>query len=127
MIFSVFNEYYSYTIHVQFFVDPSLQGLWAYDGWNQLNYISEEVKNPGKNLPRAIVIAMILVTVLYLLTNFSYLSVMGVRGLLDAEAVGTSFAREVIVGLDRVIPIMVCTSVFGTCLISCFTAARLGI
>lgn len=100
------------------------QGLWAYDGWNQLNYVSEEVKNPGKNLPRAILIAMSLVTVLYLLTNFSYLSVLGVKGLLEADAVGTAFAREVLVGLDRVIPVMIMTSVFGTCLISCFTAAR---
>jgi L-type amino acid transporter 9 len=100
------------------------QGLWAYDGWNQLNYVSEEVKNPGKNLPRAIIIAMITVTILYLLTNFSYISVLGVRGLLDAEAVGTAFAAKVLPGLDRVIPIMVMTSVFGTCLISCFTASR---
>ena len=30
------------------------QGLWAYDGWNQLNYVSEELKNPGKNLPRSL-------------------------------------------------------------------------
>ena len=58
--------------------------------------MSEEVKNPGKNLPRAIIIAMILVTILYILTNISYLSVLGVKGLLEAEAVGTSFARNVL-------------------------------
>ncbi|CAG5099491.1 Oidioi.mRNA.OKI2018_I69.XSR.g16547.t2.cds [Oikopleura dioica] len=102
------------------------QGLWAYDGWNQLNYISEEVVNPGKNLPRAIIIAMSSVTILYLFTNYAYLSVLGVNGLLDASAVGTAFASRVtfLPGLDKIIPVMVMASVFGTCLISCFTAAR---
>lgn len=102
------------------------QGLWAYDGWNQLNYISEEVVNPGKNLPRAIIIAMTSVTILYLFTNYAYLSVLGVDGLLNAKPVATAFARKVsfFPGLDKIIPVMVMASVFGTCLISCFTAAR---
>lgn len=102
------------------------QGLWAYDGWNQLNYISEEVINPGKNLPRAIIIAMSSVTILYLFTNYAYLSVLGVDGLINADAVGTAFAGRVsfLPGLDKVVPIMIMASVFGTCLISCFTAAR---
>lgn len=25
-------------------------GLWAYDGWNNLNYVTEEIKNPGKSI-----------------------------------------------------------------------------
>ena len=101
------------------------QGLWAYDGWNQLNYISGELKNPGKNLPRAIMVAMFTVTCLYLLTNYAYLSVLGMDGLLSADAVGTSFAMLIYPGLDKLIPVMVASSVFGTALISCFTASRI--
>ena len=101
------------------------QGLWAYDGWNQLNYISGELKNPGKNLPRAIMVAMFSVTCLYLLTNYAYLSVLGMDGLLNADAVGTTFALSIRPGLDKLIPVMVASSVFGTALISCFTASRI--
>merc|ERR1711990_1080450 len=101
------------------------QGLWAYDGWNQLNYVSEELKNPEKNLSKAIMIAMFLVTCLYILTNYAYLSVLGMSGLLNADAVGTTFAAKILPGLDRLIPIMVAASVFGTALISCFTASRI--
>merc|ERR1719376_18639 len=44
-------------------------GLWAYDGWNNLNYVTEELKRPHTNLPRAIKIGIPLVTVCYMLVN----------------------------------------------------------
>ena len=65
------------------------------------------------------------VTLLYLLTNYSYLSVLGMSGLLEAETVGTSFARQVLPGLDKFIPLMVAASVFDTATISCFAASRI--
>ena len=45
--------------------------LWAYEGWTNLNTVSEEVKNPKKNLPLAIIIAVGGITILYTLFNFS--------------------------------------------------------
>ena len=50
--------------------------MWSYDGWNQLNFASEELKNPGKNFPIVIIGGMSLVTVCYILTNIAYFSVM---------------------------------------------------
>ncbi|ADK81830.1 APC family permease [Sediminispirochaeta smaragdinae] len=45
--------------------------LWAYDGWTNLNAVAEEIKNPKKNLPLSIIIAISSVTVLYVLFNFA--------------------------------------------------------
>ncbi|KAK2088147.1 b(0,+)-type amino acid transporter 1 [Saguinus oedipus] len=62
-------------------------GLWAYDGWNQLNYITEELQNPYRNLPLAIVIGIPLVMTCYILMNVSYFTVMTATELLQSQAV----------------------------------------
>lgn len=45
--------------------------IWAFQGWNQLNGIAEEIKNPQKNLPLAIILSICGVTFLYILFDFS--------------------------------------------------------
>lgn len=45
--------------------------LWAYEGWTNLNTVAEEVKNPKKNLPLAIIISILSITALYTLFNYS--------------------------------------------------------
>jgi basic amino acid/polyamine antiporter, APA family len=45
--------------------------LWAYEGWTNLNTVAEEVKNPKKNLPLAIIISIVSITILYTLFNYS--------------------------------------------------------
>ena len=45
--------------------------MWAYEGWTNLNGIAEEIKHPKKNLPLAIIISIIGVTVLYILFNYA--------------------------------------------------------
>merc|ERR550534_958075 len=62
-------------------------GLWAYDGWNNLNYITEELKNPYTNLPRAIMIGIPLTTACYLLVNVAYLVVLTPSEMMSSEAV----------------------------------------
>ncbi|MDX1666422.1 MAG: amino acid permease, partial [Saprospiraceae bacterium] len=45
----------------------------AYSGWNASCYILEEVRNPGVNIPRSLLLGSAIVTLLYLLLNFSFL------------------------------------------------------
>ena len=62
-------------------------GLWAYDGWNNLNYVTEEIINPKRNLPLSLLISIPLVTVCYLLVNISYLVVMSPSEMMISDAV----------------------------------------
>ncbi|XP_004600760.1 B(0,+)-type amino acid transporter 1 [Sorex araneus] len=100
-------------------------GLWAYDGWNQLNYITEELKNPFRNLPLAIIIGIPLVAVCYVLMNVSYFTVMTATELLQSQAVAVTFGDRVLYPASWVVPLFVAFSTIGAANGSCFTAGRL--
>ncbi|XP_069314653.1 B(0,+)-type amino acid transporter 1 [Eulemur rufifrons] len=100
-------------------------GLWAYDGWNQLNYITEELRNPYRNLPLAIIIGIPLVTVCYILMNVAYFTVMTPTELLQSQAVAVTFGDRVLYPASWVVPLFVAFSTLGAANGSCFTAGRL--
>jgi APA family basic amino acid/polyamine antiporter len=52
--------------------------MFTYSGWNAAAYMAEEVRDPGRNMPRALIMGTVAVVVIYLLLNLLYLSVMPV-------------------------------------------------
>lgn len=62
-------------------------GIFSYAGWNYLNFMTEELQNPYKNLPRAIYISLPLVTIIYVLANMSYLAVLSPAQMIASEAI----------------------------------------
>ncbi|XP_051248230.1 b(0,+)-type amino acid transporter 1 isoform X3 [Dicentrarchus labrax] len=109
------------------------QGLWSYDGWNTLNYLTEELKDPEVNLPRAVVIAISLVTGLYLLVNVSYLTVMTPRELMSSSAVAVTWGNKVLGSWGWIMSVAAALSAFGSLNGTffsggrvCFVAAREG-
>ena len=53
--------------------------LWAYDGWADLSFVAGEVKDPRRNMPRALIIGTMAVIAIYLLANVAYLAVLPVE------------------------------------------------
>ncbi|XP_078606703.1 b(0,+)-type amino acid transporter 1-like isoform X5 [Branchiostoma floridae x Branchiostoma japonicum] len=100
------------------------QGLWAYDGWNNLNFVTEEIENPVRNLPLAIMISIPLVTLLYVLANVAYFSVMTPSELLASGAVAVTLGNRFLGVMSWVVPFAVVCSTFGACNGSCFAASR---
>ncbi|XP_048225144.1 B(0,+)-type amino acid transporter 1 [Perognathus longimembris pacificus] len=100
-------------------------GLWAYDGWNQLNYITEELRNPYRNLPLAIILGIPLVMVCYILMNVAYFAVMTPTELLQSQAVAVTFGDRVLYPASWVVPLFVAFSTIGAANGTCFTAGRL--
>ena len=47
--------------------------IWAYDGWNNVNFVAGEIKKPSRNLPLALITGTMGITVLYVLINYLYL------------------------------------------------------
>lgn len=91
-------------------------GLWAFEGWNNLNYVTEELRNPKRNLPLSIVLSVVILTVVYLLVNVSYLSVLSKDELLRSDAVAADWAQRLFAGgaASFAVSVAVACSTFGS-------------
>ncbi len=89
--------------------------LWAYDGWADLSYAAGEVKDPQRNLPRALITGTLLVIIIYVLANVAYLSVLDVNEIRTSKLVAADVAERLI-GRKGVIfvSVTVMLSTFGT-------------
>ena len=67
--------------------------LYAYGGWNDMAYVSAEVRNPEKNIFRALILGTVAVTLIYVLVNAAFLHALGLDGLRGANAVAADVAR----------------------------------
>lgn len=68
-------------------------GLWSFEGWNNLNIVAGDLKNPKKNLPLAIWTSVGLVLGLYLMTLLAYYCVIPKGDFIKTETVGLEFGK----------------------------------
>ncbi|KRY91828.1 Y+L amino acid transporter 1 [Trichinella pseudospiralis] len=99
--------------------------LFAYNGWNYLNFIVEEIQNPKRNLPLAIAISCTTVTVIYTLTNVAFYAVIPPDEVLATDATATTFAEKVYGPAAWIMPIFVALSTIGSCNGTILTTSRL--
>jgi len=100
-------------------------GLWAYDGWNNLNLVTEELKNPIRDLPLAIMIGIPFITVCYVLVNIGYLTVMSSANIAKSSAVAVELANQLYGVMAWSIPVLVACSTFGAANGCAFTSGRI--
>jgi len=100
--------------------------LFAFGGWNEMAYVAAEVKDPRRNIVRALVVGTAGVTVLYLLVNGAFLYALGYEGLAASNAV----AAEAVAGIfprtgPRLISALICISALGAVNGLVFAGARI--
>ncbi|MFI5385494.1 MAG: APC family permease [Fimbriimonadales bacterium] len=100
--------------------------LWAYDGWADGSYISGEIVNPRKNVPRAILFGTAIIIAVYLLANLAYLSVFSVQEIGKSEIIAADSMSK-LVGAWGVTFIVatVMISTFGTLSATVLTSPRI--
>jgi len=88
--------------------------LFTYGGWQQTNFIAEEIIEPERNLPRALVLGVAIVVTVYLLTNYVYLHVLGVQALGESTAPAADTMRTLLGPTGgRIIAAGIAVSTFG--------------
>ncbi|CAH0404913.1 unnamed protein product [Chilo suppressalis] len=100
-------------------------GLFSYSGWNYLNFVTEELKEPYKNLPRAICISMPVVTLVYALTNVAYFAVLTNGEIHSSEAVAVTFSEKILGVMSWIMPLFVAMCTFGSLNGAIYASSRL--
>jgi len=102
-----------------------MPALFSYGGWQNLNYVGGEVRNPSKNMPLAILSGVSLVVAVYILSNFVY-----VRALpLEAIQGSTKLAADTVEAMagpwgGRFISLAIIVSTFGITNVFIMAGAR---
>jgi len=88
--------------------------LWSYGGWHHASYVSGEVINAQKVLPRALLAGAMIVTLTYLAVNAAYLSVMTTGEIAKSTAVAADALSRVTATGGLLVAILIALSTLGT-------------
>jgi APA family basic amino acid/polyamine antiporter len=99
--------------------------MFTYGGWQNLNFVSEEVRDPLRNLPRAILLGVLCVIVVYVSANIAYVHVLGASGLAATPTPAADLARMLAGEAGaKVIGTLISISTFGFLNLAMMTAPR---
>lgn len=91
--------------------------LWAYEGWTNLNTVAEEIKNPKRNLPLAIIIAITGVTAVYMIFNYALFRVLPTSVIIASDPKPGAVAAQQLLGNagKTIFTLGAFISIFGSC------------
>jgi len=109
---------------------PLVLGLifvfYAFGGWNEMAYVGAEVRNPERNIYRALVLGTIATTLVYLLVNVAFVSALGFGGLQQSKAVAADVLKHATGrGGELAISLLICVSALGVVNGMLFTGSRI--
>jgi len=100
--------------------------LWTYGGWNEMSYVGAEVRNPRRNILRALVLGTLAVTAIYLLVNLAFVYALSFEGFRGSPAAAADVLR---LGIGdwgaRLVSLLICISALGAINGQVFTGARI--
>jgi APA family basic amino acid/polyamine antiporter len=103
-----------------------IAALWCYDGWNNLTYLAGEIKEPQKNIPRALVLGTLLTILIYMVTNLAYLYVLPIGEIAGSNLVAADAMVKILGPIGGAfIALVVMISTFGIVNTTTLTTARL--
>jgi len=99
--------------------------MFSYGGWQNLNFVSEEVRDPLRNLPRAILIGVFCVIAVYVSANIAYVHVLSAPALAATETPAADMAARLAgPGGAKVISFLIVISTFGFMNLALLSAPR---
>jgi APA family basic amino acid/polyamine antiporter len=87
--------------------------FWTYDGWYSVNCTAEEIRDPGRTIPRGLALGVLSVTAIYVLVNLVYLLALPIADLAGVVRVGEKAAAALFGGGSALFSALVTVSIFG--------------
>lgn len=98
--------------------------LWSFGGWHHATYLAGETRHPQRNVPKAMLIGAVVVTLTYVLTNLAYLWLLPLEEMAGSERVAGDALAAIFDGGGRTVALLIGISVFGTISIYTMSAPR---
>ncbi|GIX01464.1 MAG: hypothetical protein KatS3mg112_0401 [Thermogutta sp.] len=99
--------------------------LFTYGGWNEMAYVAAEVRNPTRNILRALVLGTLAVTAIYVLATVAFVRGLGFAGVQKSEVVAADLLRISMGDFgSKLIALIICISALGSVNGQIFTGAR---
>ena len=76
-------------------IAATVGAFWAYDGWNNITFVSGEVQDPQKNIPKALLIGILTIIAVYVLINLAYLYILPIDKIAQSGLVASDVATVV--------------------------------
>lgn len=100
--------------------------MFTFGGWSDIAYVAAEIQHNTRNIPRAIVLAVVLVAICYLLANAGFLWALGHHGVANSQAVAVDALSTVLPSFAQaIISTLIAISALGAINAMLFTGARI--
>jgi APA family basic amino acid/polyamine antiporter len=90
-----FSPLFSGALSISALATALVSVMWAYDGWADLSFMSGEIKDPSRTLPRALIIGTLMIIAIYLLVNLAYIYLVPVPEIAQSRLIASTAVERI--------------------------------
>jgi amino acid transporter len=99
--------------------------LFTFGGWNEISFVSAEMRDVQRNMLRALLFGIGIITAIFLLANLAYLKGLGIEGIVKSDVVAADLMRHAFGASGaKFISILIAIATLGAASVTIFTGAR---
>jgi APA family basic amino acid/polyamine antiporter len=87
--------------------------LWSYTGWHYASFVAGDARNPKRNIPLAMLLGALVVSLIYVLCNLGYMKVLSIGEIQGSKALAVEAMNTIIPGAGQFIGLLIAVSVFA--------------
>lgn len=126
VIFQNFNQSHSLPAHLFSAMFTGMIGVFfSVGGWHHATYVAAEVINPAKNISRAMITGMMIITLSYVLINIAYMRLLPLESIASSKTIASDVITKLIPWGGKLVAVAIALSIFGTISIYSMSAPRI--